>query len=265
VKPQVHISHVTQYLKCGAQREFYETLGPRAPGIGALEGTGTHRTSSKNLSHKKEKGILLSDEEIQDTARDEFNQAWKETLEYSDGPRLEAKEREMGVDKVKGKATDMTIALSLLHHREIAPSIKPDRIEWPWVLTMPDGFDYDLAGTIDLQEAGIPGVSNIMHELKTSARPNIEAHRKQILMYSMALWKLDGAIPPVAVDWLIKKKEPESRVESVEVTIEDFNPLLRTLETVMDGMKKGVYLPTGLGTWICVFRWCGYWPCKYVR
>lgn len=207
-------------------------------------------------------------EEIKDIAHDETNKAWDQTLDYSDGPRLSEKELEQGVEKVRGATVQEAITLASLHHSDLAPVLVPDRVEFQWVLDVA-GEDVSLAGTIDLQEKKDSPRGGCLRDTKTTSmlKQNMAAKSAQLTMYAMAAWRMDGVIPPLAIDQLVLKKKPIVDTQTTTREIADFEVLLRRIEALYWAIEKGGFPPTNEDNWWCSERFCGYYgnQCKYTR
>jgi hypothetical protein len=262
----LHISGVMQYLRCGWQ--WYERNGPAGrpmpPGVAALIGTGADASVNLDLGEKLEHGILLPTEAVQDNARDAFVRAWDGTKDIADGPLLTKEERQKGVKSVQAEGIDTTVKLAVVHHDKLAPIIMPAKIQHQWVLEIPD-HKIRLAGTLDLQEKPLPmRKAGKVHDTKTAKMAKIDNYWEQLTIYAMAMWKEDGEIPDLCIDWLLKKKQPEAIQENTQRSLKDFQALLNKLSAVADGIRKGVFLPTGRGSWSCSERFCGFFPCKFV-
>jgi len=261
--------------RCLTQFELRYIEGiKRPPGRAAIRGSGTHNTIKPDMLSKRNTGQLLPDEEIKDIAHDATEEAWEATLQYSDGPRLTEAEQELGVAKVRAATVDEAISLAVLHHSHLAPTLEPDRVEYPWVLDL-DGYPVSLGGTIDLQEKAThfvdqPIIPGTLRDTKTAGKSPVKDaadKSQQLTMYSMAAWKLDGAIPPLALDHLILKKTPEIVTQTTSRVVDDFRVLLRRVEALCRAMDAGVFPPCNPDAWVCSPMWCGYYgkECQYTR
>lgn len=265
-KPQLHSSHLDTFWMCAHRFELRWMQGIIVPPnfVSAKRlatGTGTHGGVGADLNHVIEAGELLSLDQVQDAARDATNEAWARN-----GVQPLKEEKGLSEKIVRGEAVDQAIALSSLHHVELAPAIKPTAVERKWVLNTPDdwGWGYDLAGAIDVDEE-----SRII-DLKTAGKKpgTTDAHdRDQFVMYSMAKLKLDGVLPIVEAQYLIKTKTPTYSIQSVTPNGTDHQILLRKIGVVIAHIRAGLFPPTSQANWWCSLENCGYAAnhCQYYR
>lgn len=271
-KPQLHVSMIEMLFRCGEQfkRRYGHLFGlwPKEeiipPSIALATGISVHKTIDANLNHKMESdnGDLLPRDQIRDMARDEFENVWTGGMMLTD-------EEAVDVKAVHGKAVDQTIALSVLHHEELAPAIKPVAVEEKFVVILPK-YPYDLAGTIDIREA------TGLRDTKTSKRaPSGDAARTlQGAMYCMAheVNRMGcepedevGKLPDWwTIDFLVKSNEsavthyfkPDRPwIDLVQARIVRATEFI---EAVKEG--KAAFLPADADAmnWRCSKKFCGY-------
>lgn len=257
-KMQIHQSHLSTFSRCGEQYRRRHIQGEIIPpGVALLVGSGTHASIEANMKHKIETKKLLSLEAVKDLARDALNTRWE-----SEGVLLDEEEKSIGEKNVKGDAVDQAVSLAALHHTELAPKIKPVSVERPWVLVL-DGFPRDLAGRFDIEE------KNLLRDTKTSKRsPNKTAadDSEQLSMYALAKSVLDGKIPKLRLDFLVKSKEVKAVSQDTVRTEEDLKVLMRRIEVHNDALDKGVFVPANRDSWACSPVYCGFYKtCPYVN
>jgi hypothetical protein len=250
-------------LRCGeAYRRRYIEGEKIPPAVALHVGSSTHSAIRKNLERKIQDGNLMTAQEVSDIARDDLEMRWR-----GEGVSLQADERLLGENRIKGDAIDKTTRLSLLHHRDLAPSLNPTHVERSFTLDV-TGYDFQLAGQID-QQYGVEAIRDV----KTASKsPNKDAAETsmQLTMYAMGVWAHEGIIPKsLVLDHLVDTKQPKVVSLDSERAVEDFTPLLNVVQTAWAGIQKGVFYPAaqgGPGNWFCSEKFCGYWPtCKYVR
>lgn len=276
-KPQIHWSHISQFTKCGEQyRRRHIENEIRPPGVAAHIGGATHKSIECDLHHKMATGKLATLEAIAEAAVDEVKRRFER-----DGIHIGADEKGRKMSDIRGEAIDEAIRLGSLHHAELAPGIEPAYLERPWVVEM-RGFPHDLAGRIDLMEKTYSGTekSFMSNEVKTfqayrirdtkttkrSPPVNSADNSDQMTMYALAAKVLDGSIPTLQMDFLVKTKK--AKVVSLKTwrTDADLVVLLRRLETFSDALRKGVFIPAPRDSWQCSEKWCGYYStCPFVR
>lgn len=260
-KPQLHWTQISMYTNCGEQyRRRYIEGEKIPPGIALIIGSSTHKSVEHNMKHKFETGELVSLEEVQDVARDATTNRFNE-----EDVRLSEEEKQKGINLVLAEAVDTTVALAGLHHGTLAPAIEPAKIESAWVMEI-SGYDYDLAGRIDLKEK-----NGTVRDVKTTGKaPSVGQADKmdQLTLYALGDWVLEGktVIPPLAVDFLVKTKIPKAITQTTTRDREDFQTLLARIEAVSLGLERGVFPPTSRDNWLCNPKWCGYFQtCRYVK
>jgi len=241
------------FERCGEQyRRRYVEGEIIPPGIALIVGSATHVAIERDMKEKLSTGKLLALAEVQQAARDAVNlKVEKEGVSLDEGEDLKAS---------VGEAVDTTVALSTLHHEGLAPDIKPAHVERPWVLEL-SGFPFDLAGRIDLQEIVVSGrKAGRIIDTKTAKRAdrNKADDSEQLSMYALAAKTLDGEIPDLRMDLLIKTKVPKSLSLSTSRTDADLGVLLRRVEAHANAIEKGVYHPAPADHWICSTKFCGY-------
>jgi len=258
MKPQLHATSIATFSRCGEQfRRRYVEGERQPPGIAAHVGSGVDASVTANLTQKIHDGTLLSEEQVQDLARDGFRRALER-----DGAMLSDEERELGEEAVAGQAADKAVRLASLHHGELAPTIVPTSVQWPWSLELTD-YAFELVGTADVREAGR------IRDTKTSAKsPTADAADKslQLTAYAMAATVIDGETPEVTLDYLVDLKTPKTAVLSSTRSEGDFAALLNRVEVIHDAMEAGVFPPADPDSWMCSPKFCGYYKsCRYVR
>jgi len=254
-KPNISDSRMRMHIKCGQQDMFRYELGIKVPpGISQVIGIGTHKVANLNLNNKKDKGALLSEDVVTDAARDQIKGLWQQ------GVTLVGDEKTVGAKKLKGLATDDSVRLSRLHHREVAPGIEPENVERLFKIELKDQ-PMDLTGRMDVE------VKDGIHDLKTSAKsPNKDDVRfdDQLTIYSLAKKVETGKIPSnLQMDYLVRTQKEKYVPMPTERTQENLDRVVRLLDVTIKDIKAGHFMPNPNGWW-CSKRWCGYWDrCPY--
>lgn len=264
-KPQLHVSMLEQMSKCGVmfQRRFgarfgcWHTEEIIPPSVALVTGIAVHKAVQCDLTCKKDNGHLLHENESAVFAEDEYDRAWSQGVKVDDTETSLIKQKDAGKDQAR--------ALSLIHHKQIAPSIVPLAVEEPFVILM-KGFPFDLSGKIDVREA------LTIRDTKTSrAKYAVDAARTlQMAMYSMAHKVLHGRLPrEVALDILIKTKVPKAQTVYAVPDDSWTAPLMRRIERateIIESVKegKGGFAPCDSSHWQCSKKYCGYAAtCKF--
>jgi hypothetical protein len=252
-KPAFHASMLSTLSKCGLQAQYRYVDGIKSPpGVAMIVGTAVHKSAHADLSAKLSTGALLQDAEIKQAASDAFDATWA-----GEEPMLDDDEKELGADLTKGHAKDTAVALSALHHRELAPRLAPIAVERKMRLVL-DGVPFDIEGTIDVEEA------DTVRDLKTASKsPSDDAAvgMPQLEIYSMLRTTIDKTpTKNTALDFLVKNKAP--KVVSVTAPApKSFTPILRRVEMAAKVFETGAFYPvdpSGPSAWVCSKRFCGY-------
>jgi hypothetical protein len=261
-KKQMHHSALEMLWKCGEMFNQRYVLGRKmAPSIVQQVGKGVDAAVNENLQHKIDEGSLLPVEQVTEVARDTVIHAISE-----DGDLLlTPDETQIGKKRAVANAVDKAVRLSKAHALDLAPSLKPKHVQRSWTVEI-DGFDYDLAGTIDLDET-----DDAIRDLKTSGKTPTKnaAHLSdQLTMYAMAKYALDGVIAPkVTLDTIVDlKKATKIDIKESKRTKDDFKVLLERIANAAQVIEAGAFTPARQSDWWCSYRFCGYAPtCPYFR
>lgn len=260
IRKHISDTQLDMMSKCGERFRRRYVLGEKVPpGVAMIVGQGVDKSVSANLNNKKDKGELLTEEEIKDVARDTVVSYWKGGISLTND---EVKE---GVKKTGAAAVDKAVRLAETHYHQTAPIINPTHVQRRWAIEI-GGFGVDLVGTIDVQEGAVR-----VRDTKTARKSPPKAcaqESDQLTVYAMAVDILDGSPPiEVALDFMVDLKSgPTANSYYSRRTREDFDVLLRRIATHLDAVEKGVFVPARESDWWCSERWCGYHStCPYVR
>jgi len=258
---RLSVSRLNMYFRCGMQ--FYYLVvkdRPVPPGWALVVGGSVHEAPHGNLKHKLAFQEFMPLDQVETAARDALAQRWDK-----EGVRLESEEhKKMGEKAARAEAIDTSVRLVRLHYRELAPTLRPTRVEHKWWLDVA-GTDCTLTGIIDVQEALAS-----LRELKTSKRSPTQADADdslQLSLYALAIWKLDGALPErVWIDSLVHTKQEKLVQLQSARRPEDFGHLTNRIAAAFDAINKGVFVPAPVDAWCCSERFCGWWGmCPYAR
>lgn len=262
LKRQLHISGINMFTRCGEQfRRRYIEHEILPPGVSIIIGSATDRSVSDNLQKKLDTDLkeMLPIDVVGDIARDQ-------AVHSFEGREVWFSKEEIGIGlkKVVGSAIDDAVKLSKLHYTDFAPHINPTHVQREWVLSL-DGYPYDLAGTIDVQEG-----NKAIRDTKTSGKTPVSTiadTSDQLTIYSLASYIIDGELPEeVVLDYLIRNKVPIARSFRSKRTKTDFDYILNRIQVVIEAIEKGVFIPANRDHWICTPKFCGYYEdCPYSR
>lgn len=247
--PEYHQSAINMFLKCGKQWFFRYVDGIKTPPSAALTvGSAVDAAITRNFILKKEKGEDSPLEEVLDT--------------YSTDFEIRAGDTEWGEDD-RGVQKDVGAQCLTIHHKEIAPHIKPVAVQEAFVIETDAG--YNLGGTLDVVDA-----EDFCRDSKTAkAKYDDDAISRAVqpALYDFAFETLRGrSAKGFAYDVMIKPTKTlpaRSQVVKGTVTAGDREWLFGAIEQMHKAILAGVALPAPDGAWWCSAKWCGYWNiCK---
>lgn len=263
-KPQLHVTMLDMIARCGIQ--FQRRFGARfgiwdqeeiiPPGIALAVGISVHKAVQKNLSSKIETGELLNYKHIQQIAFSAFEEIWLEGMMLTE-------EEAIAPEKTRGAGADQAVALSVLHHLNLAPTVSPVAVEQKFVIEL-DGFPMDLAGTKDIVEADKIG------DVKTMAANKPTVHSMQMATYALD-HKINKGKYPASVyhHKLIKTKTPKAEIEEAVPDDTWVAPLMRRIERfaeIIEAVQSGkqALMPADPQSWCCSKKYCGFAStCKF--
>lgn len=248
-KPSLSATALRTIMRCPQQYYYRWVENIKVPpGIAQIIGIGVHKVANLNLSNKKDKGELLSEDSVKDAAADNINGLWQQ------GIKLDDEEKKEGPKKIKGQAVDLAVSLSTLHHQELAPKIEPVHLERFFRLEL-QGYPMDLTGRMDVEE------KDSIRDLKTAGKSPSEADvlaDDQLTLYALGKKVMEGNIPgKLYLDSLVKTKVP--KLVTLETTREQkhLDRILRHVERAIVVIEKGAFMANSNG-WHCSKRFCGY-------
>ncbi len=255
-KKILYWSEVSAWESCPEQYwwAYVEEAAPAPPSIALSVGSNTHAVIEAQLKHKIAHDVLMTEEAIRKVCAEKVCR-----YHEKEGLSLSAREREAFPSKKRAVAhvEESVVGLSLLFHREFAPSIEPTRsrrgvgveIEWKAVL---DDYPFDVGGVIDINE----GDSII--DIKTSSR--LMSQREvdesgQLTIYSLGHKALMGQYPrDVRIINLVRRKVPVHQVFHTHRGPRDVAALLGRYARAYRGIMAGRFEPSP--SWRC--SWCRF-------
>lgn len=226
-----------------------------------LRGTVVHRVATHSLLRKLRERTLPSVEEARDLAATEFDRRW------GAGVTLSRDERTAG-PSVAAESKDFAVDLSGYHVRRLAPVITPIGVERQ-IIVRPQDSDLEIHGTIDLIDQGAAG--EVIRDLKTSEKSPPEhaaATSQQLTMYGMIRLAEVGRLPArFALDYLVrtpKRHEQKHVPQETTRTPDDIRALVARLNTAVEAVRRGVFVPANQESWWCSPTYCEYFAtCPY--
>jgi hypothetical protein len=258
-------SALTKLERCGeAFRRRYVEGEYVPPSPRMLRGTVVHKVASAAMLRKLEEHAVPSTEEAKDLAATEFEQQW------AGGVSLDAEPIEGSADLEKARSKDFAVDLSEFYVSGVAPRVEPVAVE-RHIEVRPKDSDLVIHGTMDLV-ARVPE-GEIVRDLKTSEKsPSKDTADKsqQLSFYAMLRQAEVGALPvKLTLDYLVRTPARAERKHVPLDTVrdpEDVQALVNRLNTGVEAVKRGVFMPTNPDSWWCSRQWCEYHAsCVYVR
>lgn len=258
-KPYISASQLTMYEKCGEQyRRRYIENEKIPPGIAMVKGIGVHDGARGNYRQKIESHQDLPSTEIVEMAVAAYEKS------IANGVMMTPDEKETGESNVIAAGKDSVVTLTNLFSNEVAPAYQPAWVEEKQRLILTEA-SHDLMAVMDMAT-----VDELVTDLKTTGKKKNQDEAdqsEQLSFYALVYRALTGKLPrAVRLDVLIEKKTPEYQILDSIRTDVDLTVLLRRINTMLDGLKKGVFIPAQATAWQCNPRWCGYYlTCPYVK
>jgi hypothetical protein len=245
----INNSALQTYLKCGTKYEFEYIKKVKRPQTWQLfRGTALHSVRKTNLWQTITTKEDLPLEELKENAFEIVREA--EFLP----PDTDIEKPETSV--LGGVEKDFTV---------FQQTTQPDRVEH-CVHILPDGYDYELFGTIDL----VDREGTRIRDLKTTAKaPNVSdvLNSTQLTTYQLFAMAEGMSISEIRHDYLIfyKREIKTDIIHTGPRTKDDIRALLNTYQNAVTMIGAGVFLPAPAGSWWCSPKWCCYYAvCPHI-
>lgn len=257
-KPALWVSDIWLLGVCEMKWAYRRLENKWYPGnFAAHVGSATHKSVEENLSYKisTKQEKMLTETDCADAARDEIFR-----ILAREGVTLDDEEKTVGINKLRGKAIDEAVRLSVKHRQRRAPDLLPVAVEKRIRIILKDQ-PWDLSGRLDIEE------ERAVIDTKTSksrwAAGDIEKDY-QLLAYALGL-KLKGKeINRIGFDILVKRKDPAIQILTLEPTDEDYQRLLNRVALLISRIQTGVFKPAEPDHWMCSKKWCEFYDiCPY--
>lgn len=258
-------SALTKLERCGEafRRRYIEgEVVPPSPRM--LRGTVVHRVASAAMLRKLEEHEIPSRQEAKDLAATEFEQQW------AGGVSFDAEPIEGSAALEKARSKDFAVDLSEFYVGGVAPSVEPIAVE-RHIEVRPKDSDLVIHGTMDLVSRVAGG--EVVRDLKTSEKSpakDTADRSQQLTMYALIRQAEVGALPvKLTLDYLVRTP---ARAERKHVPLDttrdaqDVGTLVHRINTAVEAVKRGVFMPTAPDSWWCSPTWCEFYrSCAYVR
>lgn len=257
--PVKHLSaSQVRFLKMCWRLLQYREVEKRNDRPDALRASGqsVHRTSALDLTHRKEKGSLMSDSDLIDLAGTTF-----EEEAFLVDWRME--------DVDRGATKDNTIGMSRAHHTEIAPSIHPSKIEYRMERQIA-GLPLTLVGYADVVDDPGTGRPIVIRDTKSKKSAPRGAEKKrierdenavtQLATYRMLLApEINGREVRTVLDYLWPTKGGQAQTADTPISRNDVRLALEDYVALIRVYEAGIYPRTGRGSWICTPAKCAFY------
>lgn len=266
--PQWNNSSLTALERCGeAFRRRYIEKEYVAPAPRMLRGTVVHRVAAQAMLQKLDEKTIPSVEEARDLAATDFEQRWAGGVSLSD-----EESRELGPARAKAESKDFAVDLSAFYVEQPARLIEPVAVE-RHIVVHPKDSDLVIHGTMDLIARNPETGGEVVRDTKTSEaspRQNTADTSQQLTMYGMLRHAEVGQLPDrMTLDYLVRTPAKHERKHVQLHTSRDqadVGALVNRLNTAVEAVKRGVFMPTAPDSWWCSAKWCDYYSsCVYVR
>jgi len=268
-KKYISPSQLGTFENCGeAYRRRYIEKEIIPPGVAALRGGSVHKGAEMNFLQKIESKIDLPRKDIIDKAAAEFDGRMK-----LEGLFLDPEAAARGKDIVVGEEKDITVRLAGLFADEVAPVYQPITVEEKIRIELPDS-PRDILGILDMTAQIIVdparGTGVVDYKTGKKTKPQSDFDKSsQISLYDLAYRAKNGGKAPdfLQVEQLIDLKKGPKRVTNVTTrSLPDFKATVARVNSMIEGLEKGAFMPTAPGSWNCSARWCGYFStCRFVN
>lgn len=221
------------------------------PAIAARVGSGVHKAAEANHQQKIDSGVDISVEEMESVASDTFRRLIEDEGVYFIGSSQELK-------KELGNGEDLSISLTRLYARQIAPTIQPVGAE-VWMEAQHPALPIPFSGTLDVIDK-----KNVILDLKTASkkwRAGKEKETTQPALYKyMAQQTLKEGFE---FGFHVMAYTGDTQYVPVESGLGGMSRVLAISKAMLNACETGVFMPAVPGHWICQPKWCGWYErCK---
>ncbi len=256
-------SCLTKLERCGEafRRRYIEgEVVPPSPRM--LRGTVVHRVASATMLRKLEEHEMPTTEEAKDLAATSFEEQW------AGGVSLDSEPIEGSADLEKARSKDFAVDLSEFYVQGVAPRVDPVAVERR-IEVRPKDSDLVIHGTMDLIAKTAGG--EVVRDLKTSEKsPSKDTadRSQQLTMYALIRQAEVGALPvKLTLDYLVRTPARAERKHVPLDTVrdpEDVAALVNRINTAVEAVKRGVFMPTAPDSWWCSQAYCEFYnSCVY--
>lgn len=258
-KPYTSPSQLDTICRCPEQwRRIYMEGERLPPGVAAMQGTAVHDGAAINFRQKIKTHEDLPRNDIVEAAVAKFE------AEAAGTYVMTPEESSRGAGTVIGEAKDQVADMATLLADEIVPEYQPVLVEQPVRIILPEA-SHDLLGILDLADD-----KRRVVDFKTSGKRKTQGEADQsvqLTFYAAGHRVLTGELPTeLRLEVMVKKGVPERQIVRTQRGPDDFAALAHRVNSVLQIIDNGVFMPAPPGSWYCSAKWCGFWPtCRYVN
>ncbi len=257
-------SSLSCLTQCGEKyRRRYIENERFPPSPRQLRGRVVHAVAQGAYQHTLNSEPLPTVDEAKDTAATNYEAEWSKGVEPD-------KDDPSTLETQKGSSKDFAVDLSGYHVATVAPAITPIAVEEKITVT-PKDSDLVIHGIVDLIDLTSDG--DVIRDLKTAEKspPHDAAEKSQQLSFYHLIWHTDTGVLPkrLTLDTLVRTpaKAEKKYVQLHTVRdVADDAALVQRLNTAVETVKRGVFMPAPMDSWGCSERWCEFYTtCVYTR
>ncbi|MEM4140966.1 MAG: PD-(D/E)XK nuclease family protein [Nitrososphaeria archaeon] len=260
-------SKIDTYTKCGVKYYLKYVKGISIPSsTPIILGQAVHHAFEKFFLEKLS-GNVLSVSDVLDIFSDKID------VLFSEEVLLSEEEKELGLDRLKGESKDAGVAAIKEYYSKRALRIEPFLVEQEFQIDLHKIInelyidDEDLYLSTQVKLMGyfdLITAEKAIHDLKVKTyKPKKDEADKsqQLTLYTLAYKELLGEFPEkITLENIILPGKSDNVaqviIQETTRTEEDIKRALRRTLRVIDGIKKGVYIPPDQSSWLC--QYCGY-------
>lgn len=250
---------------CGEKfRRTYIEREYRGPRSYFVRGNALDFAVTTSMKRKMLEGTLPTREETRDLAATAFTNEWAGGVEFTDD------EVEEGISKIRDREKDAAVELASLHLEKVAPGVTPIGVQRR-VVVKPAAMDITIQGTEDLLDAQPDGTWVRDTKSRKASPPKDEALTTQQLPFYSLLHYAETKTLPVRgrLDVLVRtpaRGDLKYVPLDMTPTMADLDFVMRRLNTGVEAVKKGVFMPANPSWWGCSESYCPFWgDCVYAR
>lgn len=222
------------------------------PGVAMLKGSSVHDGRRANLKQKIGTGQDLAVADVQDATRDSMVARFSGDVQFDPEDKAGTPKRQMA------DSIDAVTHVAARDYEVYQVPTVPKVVEQGLKATIP-GYDTVLLGYVDLIDQ-----ADVLRDLKTvwSGRsPAISAadNSLQLTAYDLLARANGLSVSGLQLEYLIPQKKGIKTMElSTTRTRGQHEALLRRLAVLLEAVRREVFVPAEVDSWMCSPRFCGY-------